>query len=352
MSKGFRLKPAARAVMACCLIASPSVYAEGEHWVQRINMSGVVEAEYGSSEDYAGKKSSDITVATVEINIDGKVNDKVNAYVTLLHEEDDTPFSVDAAYIDVALGPVNVHVGAMGAPFGSFESTMLSDSLVLQIAETAESMLLVGTEMGPVQASVYMFNGDTQEKGGDDVADQHGARLAFVSEGDSSNIDIGIDYINNIADSDTIGGYFTKAVADGGLGTNEVKSYVPAQIIHANLSFGGFHLFLEHLVADKFADNEVVFKGKGAEITATNVELAYDLNIAGVETTIGIARQTTEQALALGMPKEKSLFSMSFGVYKFTALTFEYATSTDYDVVDGGTGKDATSYTLQLAIGF
>ncbi len=325
------------------------VFAEDQHWVQRINMSGVVEANYSASEDFEGKKTSDIAVATVEVHIDGKVNDKVNAHVTLLYEEDATDLSVDAAYIDVDLGLVNAQVGAMGAPFGAFATHMLTDPLTMQIAETAESMLQIGKEMGPIHAAVYVFNGTTQKADGDDVVDQMGLHLAYVAKGKGSNMDIGIDYINNIADSDAIGDYLTDP---NGRNSNTVNAYVPAYILHANLTFGSFHFISEHLVTDKFADGEVDFNGRGAEITATNLELAYDFSIAGVDSTVAIGVQSTEEALALGMPKQSSLFAISFAIYKYTALSFEYAKSTDYEIADGGTGKEANSFTMQLAVGF
>jgi len=350
MTKGYRLKPIAASLLLAGMLSSPTVQAADEHWVQRVNMSGVVEVEYASSEDYEGKKTSDIAVATVEVNLEARINDKVTANITLLHEEDETDFSVDAAYLDLGLGPATVTAGQFVVPFGSFETHMLADPVTLEIAETGESALQVGGEFGSIHAAVYMFNGATQETGGDDVADQMGVHLAFVSEGKDSKMDIGIDYINNIADSDKIADYLQNDA--GGPKSNNVKSYVPAQIIHANLSFGSFHFVAEHLQADKFADGEVNFKGKGAEISATNVEVAYDLSIAGMDTTVGVAMQSTEEAVALGMPKDKTMFAMSFGIAKYTALTFEYANSTDYAVTDGGTGKDATSYTLQLAVGF
>lgn len=318
-----------------------------DHWVRRIAVSGLLEAEYGSAEDFAGEKTSDVTLATVELAFDAKINDKVNAHLSFLYEEDDTAYEVDEGYIDLALGAVNVQAGQMYVPFGSFETNLISDPLTLEIGETRESVLQIGTALGPVQAAVYLFNGATRETGADDVADQMGARLAYVTEGKDQSMDIGIDYINNIADSDSITSYYEEAY-----GGTTVKAYVPAQIIHANLTFGSMHFIAEHLVTDRFEATELAFNGKGAEITATNIEAGFDMMIAGIDSTIGVAMQTTGEALALGLPKEKVLLALSLNVYKYTALSFEYARSTDYDIADGGTGKEADAYTVQLAVGF
>ena len=237
-------------------------------------------------------------------------------------------------------------MGSKGAPFGSYAKHVLSDPVTKAIGETAESVLQVSTEFGAIKAYAYVFNGSTQEAGGDDAVDQNGLSLAYVSESKSSSMDIGIDYINNIADSNSIGSYLE------GKSLTEVQSYVPASIIHANLSFGSFHFVFEHLAADQFDASEIAFNGNGAEITATNLEVGYDLTISWMDSTVAIASQSTEEAVALGMPKLKVLAAISFGIAKYTALSFEYANSTDYDVADGGTGESATSYTLQLAVGF
>jgi len=322
----------------------------GKHWVRRLEVSGVMEVEYGSSEDYSGTSSSDVALATVELAFDAKVAKDVKMHVGLLHEEDDTPLEVDEGYIDMALGSANLQVGQMYVPFGSYETNVLSDPLTLEIGETRESALMVSTAMGNINASLYLFNGSTLEAGADDGADQMGVSVAYVTEGDGLSMDIGLDYISNIADSDTIGGYIEGNTTAGDPVT--VKSYVPAQIFHANLNFGKFHVIAEYLVTDQFDVTELPFGTKGAEITATNLEFGYEMTIAGKAATLGVALQSTDEAVGLGLPKDKTLLALSVNLQEYTALTFEYATSTDYDLADGGTGQDATSYTFQLAVGF
>lgn len=319
-----------------------------DHWVRRISLGGLVETDYNSAETFSGEKTGDITLSTVELALDARINDKVNAHLSFLYEEDLTPFEVDEGYINFTLGPVIIQAGQQYVPFGSFETNLISDPVTLQIAETRESALQFGTELGHIQAAAYVFNGTTRESGAEDVADQMGARLAYVVQGRHSGVDIGIDYINNIADSKTISAYLEEQTPS----VSSLQAYVPARIAHANLKFGNVYLIAEHLLTDQFASNEIAFNGKGAELTATNLEAGYNLMIAGVDSTIAVAWQTTEQALALGLPKEKRLVALSMGIYKYTALTFEYARSTDYAVTDGGTGKEANSYTVQLAVGF
>ncbi|MDH5407689.1 MAG: LbtU family siderophore porin [Gammaproteobacteria bacterium] len=315
----------------------------GKHWARRLEVSGVMEVEYGSSEDYAGNSSSDIALATVELAFDAKIDKGVSMHVGLLHEEDDTPLEVDEGYIEMELGSATLTMGQLYVPFGSYETNVLSDPLTLEIGETRESVIMLGTSFGSINASAYIFNGDTQEASADDAAEQVGFSVSYASEGKDMSMDIGLDYISNVADSDGV---------TGALPGTDLVSYVPAQILHANLTFGPMHVIVEHLMTDQFDASEVAFKGNGAEVTATNLEFGYDMKIGGKDATLGVAMQTTDEAVGLGLPKDKTLLALSVNLYEYTALTFEYATSNDYDVADGGTGESATSYTFQLAVGF
>ena len=60
-------------LLAGTLMASPAAFAADESWTKRINIGGVVEAEFGASEAYDGTKTSDVALSTVELGIEGKL---------------------------------------------------------------------------------------------------------------------------------------------------------------------------------------------------------------------------------------------------------------------------------------
>lgn len=314
-----------------------------EHWVQRIAVSGLLEAEYGATEDFSGKKSSDITVSTVELAFDAAINQKIDAHLSFVHEEDETTFELDEAYIDSNF----FQVGQMYVPFGLYATNMISDPLTLEISETRESVIRVGGGIMNLYASVYIFKGTTRKTGAEKNVDQAGGRINYFVSGAGFELDLGVDYINNL-DSEAVIAHLQAKTPS----TNELHAYVPARLVYASLRFGGMHVIAEQLSTDQYDAIEIAFNGNGAKLGASNIELGYSMAIAGIETTLGVARQTTEQAQALGLAKEKTLLAVSLNIYEETALSFEYASSTDYALADGGTGKDATSYTVQLAVGF
>jgi len=56
-----------------------------------LSFSGAVEVEYGFENGYGDEKTSDITLATVELGVEARISDWAVTDVVLLWEEDDTP---------------------------------------------------------------------------------------------------------------------------------------------------------------------------------------------------------------------------------------------------------------------
>ena len=328
----------------------------GEWW-QGVEMSGVVEVEasHTDSDGFSGADTSDIAVATVELGIDARINDWTRANVTLLYEEDDTPLDVDAATITIGnaeVTPIYFTAGRMAVPFGNFESHMVSDPLTLEIGETYETVAQLGFEKDGLYGSAYLFNGD-QDDGGDEV-DDFGLNLGYAWEQGTVSGDIGVSYIDNLADSDGLGGHIDTVT--GGTLRDDVAGYG----VHAILRSGPFSFVGEYVTAsDHFAATEMQFNGAGAEPEAWNLEVAYAFELAGRESTVAIGYQETDEALALGLPESRTSIALSIALMEDTSLAFEWAHDEDYgrgdvDAVSGaaGSGNDADTVTVQLAVEF
>jgi len=116
---------------------------------------------------------------------------------------------------------------------------------------------------------------------------------------------------------------------------------------------GPVSLMGEYITAlDEFQANHLAFKGQAAQPKAWNAEAGFTFNIAGIETTLAVGYQATEEALALELPESRILGVVSAGIYDNTTVSLEYAVDSDYDENDGGTGKDAKSAILQFAVEF
>jgi len=318
---------------------------------ERVTLSGVVEVEAASAEDFDGNDTSDITLATVALGLDAEITEWVNAHILLLYEEDDTePMDLDEGTItlgNLEKFPLYFTAGKMYVPFGYFESNMISDPLTLELGETRESAALVGFEVSDFYGSLYTFNSDINETGDDDTIASFGANAGYGYENDNMSLDIGADWINNIAATDIFKGYF------GDVGITEVQDYPSGLTVHLTLGYGPFMLIGEYLGAlDAFQVDELEFNGTGAEPSAWNLEVAYTREIKGKETTFAVGYQKTDEALALELPEERILATIGVEIWKYTSLALEYLHDEDYSLADGGTGNDANAATVQLAVAF
>jgi hypothetical protein len=314
---------------------------------ERVKISGLLEVEAGFSRDYDDNNESDITLATAALDIDIDLHKYVDAHIMFLWEEDDTePVDIDEGYIVIGnteFFPLYVQAGKLYVPFGNFESNMISDPLTLEIGETRETAVVFGGEYEGFHASTYAFNGDVDESGDDDQIKCFGLEAGYTFENETFGLDVGAGWMNNIADSDTLGDTLP----------GEIEDYVDGITAHAIVSWQGFKLIGEYLGAmDDFEVAELEFKGKGAQPEAWNIELGYTFEIASHETVFAVAYQGTDEALALELPEERYMGTAGVGLVDGLSLALEYAHDKDYDKKEGGSGDSADTLTLQMALEF
>ena len=135
----------------------------------------------------------------------------------------------------------------------------------------------------------------------------------------------------------------------------EIKDYVGGLTAHAIFPWQGLTLIGEYLgTTDESEIAELEFQGAGAEPETWNIELGYTFEVADHETVVALAYQGSDEALALELPKNRYLGTVGVGLIDglSLALALEYAHDEDYDEKDGGTGENADTVTLQLALEF
>ncbi len=308
-----------------------------------IDFSGLVEVEGSSSQDFEGNNESEFELATVELGFVGKMSDWASAHLTLLYEEGgDDKVLVDDAHI--ILGntdkfPLYLDAGRQYVPFGNFTTNMISDPLTLEIAETQETALQIGFKAAGAYGSVFAFNGDTNEGGGDSQIEQFGANIGYALERDSFSLDIGMSYMNSIGDSDGLG----DILKEKNLLTADYVSGIGA---YAITHIGPVSLIGEYITALDDIGNETNFQPM-----AFNIETGYAFHIRGLESTVAIAYQGTDD-MAGYLPESRFLGSFAIGIFPGTTFAVEWAHDKDYDKADGGTDESADAFTAQLAYEF
>ena len=303
----------------------------------KVSMNGVVEVDFTSASDYDDVSTSDITLSTMELGIGAQVNEWVSGEAVLLWEEGDTePVDLDAATITIGnteKAPLYLTAGLMTVPFGVYETNMISDPLTLSLGETGDSAVLAGIETNGLYAKAYGFNGmDLVDE--DDSVNVFGASVGYAMENDSMSLNVGADYISNLANSD--------GMADA-IGDDELTDEIGGLAAHVILGFGKFSCIAEHVAAtDAYMD---------AEPNATHLEAAFTTEMIGNETTLAATYQTSSEAAGL-LPETRYGAAASMGILENTSVSVEYIHDEDYAAEDGGTDGNADQVDVQLAIEF
>lgn len=337
-------------------------------WARRITLSGVIEVEASyektnfAGSDVEDEDSSDFSLATVELGVDADIVKHVSGHILFLYE-DGEDITVDEGFIlldgkDVL--PLYLKAGEIYVPFGNFESHMISDPLTLELGETRETAVQAGFEVNGFYGSVYAFNGDIDKDGDDSHIDNYGADAGYAMATDSFNMDIGVSWINNIADS---GGYRDRVDEEAeeaeAMGfAFAFRDYVPGIGAHAIFNVGPAILIGEYValleepewnLSDMVPGSLAalglgpVYKGK--KISAWNIELGYTIELYGKETSLAIAFQGTKDA-ENWLPEKRYMGSIGVCIFNGTTLALEYL----HDEFE--TDDETDVLTAQLAIEF
>ena len=314
-----------------------------------LEVAGLVEVEATSGEDFAGDRTSDVTLATVELALDAELNQRVSAHLAFLYEEDATDFGLDEGTLTLGLNDIAAFTaGRMYVPFGRFDSFMISDPQTLEMAETVETVLMLSLAGDGLYGFAYLFNGDAEEQstGNDDNHISSGLNIGYARDG---LFDVGLSYISNIADSETL-----QALEDDPDVVNAVgiiDSRVAGAGAYFSVNLGPVTILGEHITAlDNFSNGDLDgMVGNEEKPAASNIEVGVVLP-SGV--TLAAAYQKTDEAAFIGLPESVVSATLAYEVVAGATLAAEYASLKDYGVSDGGTGESGHSVTVQLAVEF
>lgn len=336
-------------------------------WLDRISFSGTVEVEasWERSKPKGGDKedSSDLQVATAELDIDADVMKYASGHLALLWEEDEEDgIVVDEGYIrlhgaDVL--PLYLQVGRMYVPFGNFTTNMISDPLTLEIGETQETAAQVGFEAAGFYGSVFVFNGDADSEEGEDHVEDFGAQLGYKMEKENFSFDMGVSFISNMMDSDNLTDAWNDAQDEAEEAGYSIALHddLPGFGAYAVVGIGPVTLIGEYLTSledpeYRLADGTSTLaslglseKAEGDKISAWNVELGYTFEVFEKETVWSVTWQGTENTDNL-YPENRYGTAVGVALFEHVNVALEYLHD-EYENDD-----KAEIVTMQLALEF
>lgn len=320
-------------------------------WSDKINLNGVIEVEAGyegfdfnaPSED--DEKSTDISVATVELGVDVDIVKHVKGYI-LLEYEDDEDVSVDEAIITIDgldVLPFYLNVGKLCIPFGYYESHFISDPLTIELGETKESAVVAGFSGGMFGLSLGVFNGDINKTDKDDHIKNFVASAVFTPPEvavTGLGLMVGASWISNIADSNGLQDYLGEEY-----GVNEIDHYIPGWSIFLSASFlDRFFLEYEYVAASEKFENDDLGLSPGEEFgpKAWNLDFAFAIT-EDLEAAIRYERSNDSHGF---IPERQYGAAVTCGLFEKTSLAVEYL----HGAFENNDERDVL--TVQIAIEF
>ncbi|MCY3824893.1 MAG: LbtU family siderophore porin [Nitrospinae bacterium] len=313
----------------------------GDKWFEAVEIGGAIDIRGIVTSPPEGDNETDLVVDSVELGIGAQVNDWVSGEVVLLYEGE----GVDVDSATLTIGPPegawSLTAGQLYLPFGAFETNLISDPLTLDIGETGQNAVQLDVSTGALSWSVFVFKGDNMEDG-DNLIQGMGAAVGYSVETETFELGLNLSYTNDLGDSDGL-------EVEGAEGYDRVAGISAS----AMLTIGSISVLGEYLGAmDTFGADYVAFGDYGAKPSAWMVEVAYGFELGGKGVTLAASYQTTDEALAIELPKKRMLVGLSSEVMDGLSLGFEWARDTDYSADEGGSGENTDNFTLQLAAEF
>lgn len=129
------------------------------------------------------ESTGDIALSTFELSLDAEPVQGVIGHAVFLWEGDESEgIAVDEATITLDglwMTDFYLETGLKCIPFGVFNSHMLSDPLVKELAETKESVVQLGYSRESFDISAGIFNGNIDEPESDNKPDNYFATAGF-----------------------------------------------------------------------------------------------------------------------------------------------------------------------------
>lgn len=215
-----------------------------------VEFSGLIEVGYAKNDDSNGKK--ELGVSTIELSVSANINEQFNANIVFLAEADengdlaDNPVTIDETTLRGNIQGVDFSVGKLTAPFGTYETALVSDPAGLDIGETGGiKALVLSTQINNMTLSAWSAPGSDSN---------HGFSIGY--EGD--NFAVGVDTIKDVLEAGN---------ADG----------KKATALHTKVEFGDISIIAE----------QVKVKVDGAD---NKKETQLELNYAMDDWTLAVRR--------------------------------------------------------------
>ncbi len=339
---------------------------EEENREQKINkyvtLFGLIEFEADWGSDFTDNSFSSFNVATGQLGFDAQISQWALGHLLALYEgPDEQTLTLDEANIWIGnyeKFPALLTAGKFYMPFGKFETNMVQDPLTHYVGEINDYGAAVGFKTRGLFGAAFAYNGMKEHEDQNTITG-FGAKFGYAYKGDSFSLHTSVDWVNDIADADSITEVFEENGQDtihdqvAGFATHLIASYGPVSFIGEYITaLDDFYPGRIDPLTGQLEGTELLYRDQGARPSAWNTELSWSTELLSNSTVFAVSYQGTDESVSLGLPAGRYLGIASMVVLPGTTVSIEYYHDEDYEVEEGGSGGSADVVTTQLAYEF
>src|SRR5438034_1072425 len=337
----------------------------------KIQIGGAIEVEAASRREarrnpISHERSSDLLTGAAEFDFEADVVDWGKAELALEWNRDADTIGVNEALLTFSkpsLLPLYLKTGKGVVPFGistrttvaaMLEETLtITGPLTIDVFEAKEDYALLGARAYGFSAGAYVYNGTTDNRVRGKQLEHWGATISYGLKTDLVSLDVGVDWIDSVFDSDGLTNAFPELQA------RRRKGYAPGIAAHARLGLWGFSLVGEYDTATRgshFTRTGTAGRPINTRPEAWQVELGYTTELFGVRPfgafnyseTSGLPGTLAASSTVTGFPKSRKLGAVGAFLSDNVRVALEYNSEEDTSTAFFGTGKDSQFWTLRL----
>ncbi len=321
----------------------------------RLQFSGKLEGLLTYNNPYTGNGNTNVNFSGAELDTFVEASSFVSGYMALDFDpgqaNNGSRVFMNRAFVTVgnlAVSPFYGTIGQLYTSFGRFSSGMVTSPTTLVLGRTRARTLELGVQQtgsNAFHAELYTYQGLTSPVGSTNTNNQWGGDAGYAYKIGKVTGEIGASYISNLGDSQGI----TGAV----FATNTTQVHdVQAADAYGSLSLGPIVFIGEYIQAlQSFNYLNVNYANHGAKPTALHVESDYTFNTGSKPSSVGVGYDTTQQALAIGLPQQSYEAFYNINVFKDTNLALEYRHDINYPSNAASTGSNATPSNVVNTLG-
>lgn len=357
-----------------------------------IELSGELETQIYTLEDFDGDHANDIDLTAAELDIQALVTPWITGFMAF--DYNNSPpgsghrISNSNVYLDsgfITFGNLNyfdgyVTFGQLYMPFGQFDSYSITSPFNKTLFRTKARGINLGYKTSPLcqgfYGQVFAFKGDSRRGSYDPMAtararsatiNQYGGNGGYIFHKDNGLVNLGVSYINNVTDASGMQDPYGSADRFAGFGastaTEVIQHPVAGLDIRGEIGYGRFLFINEYTTTLRSFDAlDLTSNGHGARPYGYHAEGVYKFNVYGRPSTFALAYDQSGDALALNVPRRGYGATFNFTVWRSTFLSIEARHNENYGsnhsasghggAVFGPLGKNFNSLIGQLDIYF